>query len=147
MQDGYEFSNIFHLSQNNCFLYIIHTAPPSTPRMVPTPTVDPASLPKPPSCVLEPPVMDVNNLVSSVVTRMDSKSAPSIIRRMVRSVSMLLFRTVVIPMRWEFMLMRMRHMIMTVISRCTSQVLEISCTPRMMVSRGTILMELSNVSI
>jgi hypothetical protein len=124
----------------------VSPSPPSTLRMDPTPTVDPVSSPKPPSCVLEPPVMDVNNLVSSVVTRMDLRSAPLTTKRMEKSVSMLQFPTVVIPMKWECTHTMMSHMIMTNISRCTSPALETSCTPRMMVSGGMIRISTFHVS-
>mmetsp|Transcript_3850 Transcript_3850/g.5616 ORF Transcript_3850/g.5616 Transcript_3850/m.5616 type:complete len:222 (-) Transcript_3850:105-770(-) len=119
----------------------VSPSPPLTLRMDPTPTVDPVSSPKPPSCALELPVMDVNNLVSSVETRMDSRSAPLTTKRRERSVSMLQFLTVVIPMRLVSTHMKMSLTIMTNISRFTNPVLEISCTPRMMVSRDMMLME------
>mmetsp|Transcript_2346 Transcript_2346/g.5353 ORF Transcript_2346/g.5353 Transcript_2346/m.5353 type:complete len:222 (-) Transcript_2346:332-997(-) len=120
---------------------IVLRSPQSTPKTVPTPTVAPVCLPKPPSCAPEPPVTAVNNLVSSAGTRMDSKSAPSTIRRMERFDWMPLLVTRAIRTRLVFMLMRMRPMIMIVISRFMLHVQEISYILRMMVSGGTILME------
>mmetsp|Transcript_9417 Transcript_9417/g.12239 ORF Transcript_9417/g.12239 Transcript_9417/m.12239 type:complete len:278 (+) Transcript_9417:427-1260(+) len=112
-------------------------SPPSTPRMVPTPTVDPVSLSKPLSCAEEPPVMDVNNHVFSAVTRMDLKSALLTIKRMVPSVSMLPSLTLTATMRLVSMLMKTKPTNMTNTSRSMLLAQVMNFTPRMMASRST----------
>mmetsp|Transcript_7703 Transcript_7703/g.16755 ORF Transcript_7703/g.16755 Transcript_7703/m.16755 type:complete len:222 (+) Transcript_7703:781-1446(+) len=119
----------------------VSLSPPSTPRTVPTPTVAHASSHRPPSCAQAPPVTADSNPVSSVETRMDSKSAPLTTKRMERSDLMPPSPSVEMTMRLVSTLMRTRLTSMINTLRCTSLTLVISFTPRMRVSRCTILME------